>query len=43
MVLVFSLVDVISYVDCFTSVEPTLYPRDKSQLVLKGSSKLLTL
>ena len=34
MVLVFSLVDMIYHVDCFTSVEPALHPQDKSHLVM---------
>ena len=34
MVLVFSLVDMIYHVDCFTSVEPALHPGDKSHLVM---------
>ena len=34
MVLVFSLIDIIYHVDCFTSVEPSLHPRDKSHLVM---------
>ena len=34
MVLVFSLADMINHIDCFTSVEPALHPRDKSHLVM---------
>ena len=34
MVLVFSLADMMNHIDCFTSVEPVLHPRDKSRLVL---------
>ena len=34
MVLVFSLVDMIYHVDCFTSVELALCPGDKSYLVM---------
>ena len=34
IVLVFSLADVIYHTDCFTSVEPTLHPGDKSHLVM---------
>ena len=37
MVLVFSLVDMIYHVDCFTSVEPALHPRDKSHVVMVNS------
>ena len=34
MVLVFSLVDMLYHIDCFTSVEPAFYPRVKSHLVM---------
>ena len=34
MVLVFSLVDMIYHIDCFTSVEPALHPGDESHLVM---------
>ena len=34
MALVFSLVDVICHVDCLTSVELALHPREKSHLVM---------
>ena len=34
MVLVFSLVDMIYHVDCFTSVKPALHPGDKSHMVM---------
>ena len=34
MVLVFSLVDMIYHIGCFTSVEPALCPGDKSYLVM---------
>ena len=34
MVLVFSLVDMMNHIDCFTSVEPPLHPRDKSHLIM---------
>ena len=34
MVLVFSLLDVIYHVDCFTNVKPALHSRDKSHLVM---------
>ena len=29
----FSLADMINHIDCFTSVEPALHPRDKSHSV----------
>ena len=34
MVLVFSLVDMIYHIDCFTSVESALHPGDKYHLVM---------
>ena len=34
MVLGFSLADMMSHIDCFTSVEPAVHPRDKSHLVM---------
>ena len=34
MALVFSLVDMIYHVDCFTSVEPALHPGDRTHLVM---------
>ena len=41
MVLVFSLVDMIYHIDCFTSVEPTFHPRDKSHLVMVNNLNVL--
>ena len=41
LVLVFSLVDVIYHVSCFTSVEPTLHPVDKSHLVMVNNLNVL--
>ena len=32
--LFFSLVDMFCHIDCFTSIEPALHPRDKSHLVM---------
>ena len=37
MVLVFSLVDMINHIDCFTSVEPALHHGDKSYLVMMNN------
>ena len=34
MVFVFALADMINHIDCFTSGEPALHPRDKSYWVM---------
>ena len=34
MVLGFSLADMMNHIDCFTSVEPSFWPGDKSYLVM---------